>query len=90
VRQYQFVQEAMDRVRLLVVPAGDVGDWRDQVQSNLERLLGDDVTVVVEMVSQIPREPSGKHLIVKPLRECRTTTSGLTMGSRAVAEETSP
>jgi phenylacetate-CoA ligase len=67
VRQYQLVQEAPDRVRLLIVPAGAVDDRWDRIRANLEDLFGEDVAVVMERVNEIPCEPSGKHLMLKSL-----------------------
>ena len=66
VRQYQLVQEAPDCVRLLVVP--DAG-WDEarcaQVQTQLAELLGAEMQVSVEAVTQIAPEPSGKRPIIK-------------------------
>jgi phenylacetate-coenzyme A ligase PaaK-like adenylate-forming protein len=68
VRHYQLVVEAPDQVRLLVVPTGifDEG-WRDRLQKDMARLLGEDVRVSVDTVEEIPVENSGKRPIIKLL-----------------------
>ena len=72
VRQYQLIQESADRVRLLVVPAGQWDEARrSQIQSDLKRLIGDGVDVAVETVSEIPLEKSGKRPIIKSAPESR-------------------
>jgi hypothetical protein len=69
IRQYQLVQEALDRVRLLVVPAPGFEEGRQKrLQEDLSGLLGSDVSVVVERVTAIPCEGSGKRPVIRPLR----------------------
>ena len=66
VRQYQLVQEASHQARLLVLPGKCFDDNRRQrLQDDLVRLLGDDITVMVEAVKEIPLEKSGKRPIIK-------------------------
>ncbi len=67
---YQLVQEAPERVRLLVVPAPELGrEQRERLREGLGRsltqFLGDAMTVEVEMVTDIPAEESGKRLVIK-------------------------
>ncbi|MGH9906094.1 MAG: phenylacetate--CoA ligase family protein, partial [Pyrinomonadaceae bacterium] len=66
VRHYQLVQESRNRATLLVVP--DKG-WNDQrrerLQSDLARLLGDEMEVDVQTVPEIPTETTGKRPIIK-------------------------
>jgi len=67
----QIVQEAVDRIRVRVVPApgfgaADVREIIHQVQAR----LGPQVSVVVEPVDQIPRTPAGKfRAVVSHLRQ---------------------
>jgi phenylacetate-CoA ligase len=66
VRHYQLIQESRDRVRLLVVPAAAWNeDSRKRLLATLANLLGTDVTCVVQTVSEIPLEASGKRAIIK-------------------------
>jgi phenylacetate-CoA ligase len=69
VRHYQLVQEAPGRVRMLIVPApGFDAERQRRLQEDLTRLLGEDVTVDVETVEEIPPERSGKRPVIKQLR----------------------
>lgn len=66
VRHYQLVQEARDRVRLLVVPASGWGEERRaRLLRDLSALLGGEMQVTVQAVQEIPPEKSGKPLIIK-------------------------
>jgi hypothetical protein len=66
VRHYQLVQDSDDSVRLLVVPSGH---WTDATAAVLaeaiDKLLGGEMQVSVETVTEIPAEPSGKRPIIK-------------------------
>lgn len=61
IRQSQIIQESMDRISVRIV-AGD--DWtaekEQQLRDALEDRLGRGVSVLIERVDHIPREPSGK------------------------------
>ena len=66
VKHYQLVQEGSDQLRLLIVPgAGWDEDRRVRLQSDLKDLIGKDMDVHVETVSEIPAENSGKRPIIK-------------------------
>lgn len=68
VRHYQLVHESPSRVRLLVVPtSGWSEERRDRLRSDLAQLIGDDMQVSVETVTQIKPEKSGKRPIIKIL-----------------------
>jgi len=74
VRHYQLVQECAREARLLVVPAdGWTEQHRDLLQTDLQRLLGEDIKVTVEAVAQILPEKSGKRPIIKVLDDARTS-----------------
>jgi phenylacetate-CoA ligase len=66
VRHYQLVQESSDRVFLLVVPTDR---WSNaahtRLRDDLAKLVGDDMEVSLETVSEIPPEKSGKRPIIK-------------------------
>jgi len=66
VRHYQLVQEAHDRVRLLIVPGAG---WTEQrgvrLRSELAGLIGNDMEVDVQTVVEIPPEKSGKRPIIR-------------------------
>lgn len=60
----QVVQEAIDRIRLRVVPARDYDESVElELGRRVRRQLGD-VAVVVETVDQIERTPAGKFRLV--------------------------
>ena len=66
VRHYQLVQESEDRIRFLVVPGpGWNEDRRRRLQSDLTSLLGNEMELEIETVSEIPAEKSGKRPIIK-------------------------
>jgi phenylacetate-CoA ligase len=73
VRQYQLVQEALDRVRLLVVPTPELDTERqEQIRQALIRLMGPEMTVLVERVATIGCEPSGKRPIIRSMKHDST------------------
>jgi len=66
--EYQAVQEVPDEVRLRVVPtARFTAEFAAKLRDEIETFLGPGVIVNVEPVDRIPREPSGKRLIIKSL-----------------------
>ena len=66
VRHYQLLEEGAGRVRLLLVPSSGFDlEKRRQLEADLVQLLGDDVSVEVETVVEIPFEKSGKRPIIK-------------------------
>jgi phenylacetate-CoA ligase len=73
----QIVQEALDRIRAVVVPTAEFGqqDVRD-IQQRIKQRLGD-VEVVVERVSEIPRTRAGKFKAVVSRLSTDSTTQGV-------------
>ena len=66
VRHYQLVQETATHVNLLVVPGeGWNEERRTRLRSDLKQLLGDEMEVDVQTVSEIHPEKSGKRPIIK-------------------------
>jgi len=66
VRHYQLVQETVSRVNLLVVPGqGWSEERRERLRSDLNDLLGHEMEVDVQAVSEISPEKSGKRPIIK-------------------------
>ena len=66
VRHYQLVQETANRVNLLVVPGEGWDEARqERLRSDLKQLLGDEMEVDVQTVSEIRPEKSGKRPIIK-------------------------
>jgi phenylacetate-CoA ligase len=64
--EYQAVQESLSEVLLRIVPTPRFTPaFAQQVQTDLQRLLGPSIRVRVETVDQIPWEPNGKRLIIK-------------------------
>ncbi len=67
-RQYQFIQERRDLIRVRVAGLGQVGeDERDRVRAALEQSCGPDVRVELEAVDEIRPEPNGKFRPYRPL-----------------------
>ena len=59
-------QDALGRVRLLIVPAPERdAALTERLRADRALLLGEDVRVSVERVAEIPCEPSGKRPIIK-------------------------
>ena len=57
----QIAQEALDHVRLRVVPADGFTDaTAADLRRRLAERLGDDVTITIETVERLPRGPGGK------------------------------
>ena len=66
VRHYQLIQETATRANLLVVPGhGWDEERRERLRSDLKQLLGDQMEVDVQVVSEIRPEKSGKRPIIK-------------------------
>lgn len=66
VRQYQLIVEGPHSMRLLIVAASGFADHTgEDLRRDMAELLGEDVTVRVDMVSEIPLEKSGKRPIIK-------------------------
>ena len=67
--EYQAVHESSSAMTLLVVPsAGFTETLRRRIESATQEFVGPEMRVTVEPVDAIPLEPSGKRLIIKPLR----------------------
>lgn len=66
IREAQIVQEALDQVRVRVVPARGFGDSHvRQLRRRLQERLGESVEVTIECVEEIPRGPGGKfHAVI--------------------------
>ncbi|HEU4699169.1 MAG TPA: hypothetical protein VFS40_08315 [Gemmatimonadales bacterium] len=72
IRQYQLVQERLDRVELRAVPVGpaagaDPAAREREVAAAIGALLGPAVDVRVTVVPEIPLEPSGKLRVARSL-----------------------
>jgi phenylacetate-CoA ligase len=66
VSHYQLVQEAHNRVRLLIVPGSEWNEKKSvRLRSDLQELIGSDMEVAVETVAGIAPEISGKRPIIK-------------------------
>jgi len=66
IRHYQLVQESADRVRLLVVPtSGWSKTRREKLLKDLTQLLGSEMQMTIQTVTQIEPEKSGKRPIIK-------------------------
>ena len=77
IEQYQLIQVAPDRVRMHVVPGSTFDKTRqNRLHSDLGRLLGKDMSVTIETVTEIPLEKSGKRCIIKNM--CQSGGTGAT------------
>jgi phenylacetate-CoA ligase len=65
IREAQIVQEALDQVRVRVVPAAGFGPSHvRQLRRRIQERLGGSVEVTIESVEEIPRGPGGKFRAV--------------------------
>jgi phenylacetate-CoA ligase len=65
IQEAQIVQEALDHVRVCVVPARGFGESHvRQLRRRLQERLGESVEVTIESVEEIPRGPGGKFRAV--------------------------
>jgi phenylacetate-CoA ligase len=71
VREGQIIQEALDRIRVKVVPTNDFGEMDiDDIINRVKQRLGAEVQVTVEQVNHIPRTAAGKfQAVISRLRE---------------------
>lgn len=80
IREGQVIQEAIDRIRLKIVPTAGYGpaDAEDLVR-RAQRQLGSSVTVRVEEVDTIPRTAAGKvRMVISHLRQSGYTEAETT------------
>jgi hypothetical protein len=74
--QYQFVQSDAKTLILKVVPTSRFDQsTAEELRSKVAALLGEEMTVVVETVDQIPAETSGKRLVVKSALQPRSAVA---------------
>jgi phenylacetate-CoA ligase len=65
VREFRVVQQTIDTVRVLIVPAaGFSADDEQQLRSRLSQRLGPSVTIAIDCVPQIERSAAGKFRYV--------------------------
>jgi len=68
VREAQLVQEAVDRIRIRVVPSPSYSSATDkELASRVRQRLGDSVSVLIEVLDRIPRTRAGKFRAVVSL-----------------------
>jgi len=68
VKQYQIVQETMDRLVFRVIRTGPINEekFRD-IQQAIKTVLGDNVSAEIEYVDSLPSTPTGKHRYITSL-----------------------
>jgi phenylacetate-CoA ligase len=67
-RQYQIIQEKVDRFVLMIVPEGSPTEEKLQrVKDTVGKRLGEEVELEVRVVPRIEREPHGKHRVSRSL-----------------------
>jgi phenylacetate-CoA ligase len=67
VAQYQVSQETLDKVTVRLVPGRGFVEpaATDEMLDRCREILGNGIDVTVEVVDEIPREPSGKFRVIK-------------------------
>lgn len=59
--QFKVIQDRIDYIKVLLVKGSDFSDTTiPQIQQDIKTIMGIEMEVDVEIVSKIPREPSGK------------------------------
>jgi phenylacetate-CoA ligase len=59
--QFKVIQERIDRLNVLVVKDSDFsGATIPQIQREIKAAMGEEMVVDVDIVEEIPRDPSGK------------------------------
>jgi phenylacetate-CoA ligase len=65
IEQYKVIQETIDRIKIKIIPGGNFKQKDiEQIKRDSINILGDEVTIDIELVEEIPKEKSGK---VKPI-----------------------
>ena len=65
IREFQIVQEDLEHLHILIVASeGFTDDTRRAILAKVQKVMGPQVAVSVEMVDHIARAPSGKHRFV--------------------------
>jgi phenylacetate-CoA ligase len=68
IRQYQLLQERTDRIVLRVLPTdSQVSEQVARVERSVERLLGPEVSFRVQLLDELPLEPTGKFRAARSL-----------------------
>lgn len=85
IRQFQFIQESLDRVTVKVVPGTALNNAEEQalsarLKTHYAKTLGDEMRVEVVFVDRIELTPAGKHFFlisrVGSPPPCSTTSAG--------------
>jgi phenylacetate-CoA ligase len=75
VREAQIIQEQLDQLRVLIVPAAGFGDRHaQQISERLQQRMGAGVRVSVDTVERINRDAAGKFRAVVSRLERRPKT----------------
>lgn len=65
IREFQIVQEDLEHLHILIVASeGFTDDTRRAILAKVQKVMGPQVAVSIEMVDHIARAPSGKHRFV--------------------------
>jgi phenylacetate-CoA ligase len=76
VREGQIIQEAIDRIRVKVVPAAGYGSADEQdIVRRIQQRLTAEMQVIVEVVESIPRTKAGKFQAVVSLLKHETSSA---------------
>lgn len=68
ISQYQIVQESLSRIVLKAVPLCAVESEKlQQIEEKVSTVLGKQTEFSIQLVSHIPREPSGKYVVCRSL-----------------------
>jgi phenylacetate-CoA ligase len=68
IEKFQMIQEDYNKIRILVVPKGEVTDsYKREVMEKIRVVMGRDCKIEWDIVDDIPKTPSGKYVYTKSL-----------------------
>ncbi len=68
VERFQVIQEDYDKIRLIIVPRGDIPDHcKHDIDAKIYLVMGQDCKITWDFVDSIPKTPTGKYLYTKSL-----------------------
>jgi len=68
IKKFQVIQEDYQRIKILVVPQGDIEDYtKRDIENKIRQVMGHDCMIIWEFVDKIYATKSGKYLYTKSL-----------------------
>jgi len=63
VKKFQVIQMDYDKIKILVVPNGEIsGSFKNEINDKIRVVMGSETKIIWEIVDEIPKTPSGKYL----------------------------